>query len=203
MADTELITRILNGEKALFEWVIRRYNQRLFRVGMSVLRNDMEAEDAMQVTYIKAYEHLASFENRSSLGTWLTRIMLNECLTVKKQKKRFTMEKEPSPDHAASEATPSSILMNKELSSVLENAVAQLPEKYRTVFVLREIEKMSVKQTGEVLELEDSNIKVRLNRAKTMLREHLGQYMKEQVYAFHLTRCDRMVQNVLGRLNIL
>ena len=92
--------------------------------------------------------------------------------------------------------------MNKELSGVLEAAIAELPEKYRMVFVLREVEDLSVRETAEVLMLEESNIKVRLNRAKTMLREHLTGYIKENVYCFHLTRCDRVVNHVFQALQI-
>jgi len=98
--------------------------------------------------------------------------------------------------------TPAHTLMNKELATALENAIADLPEKYRLVFVLREVEDLSVKETADVLMLEESNIKVRLNRAKTMLRENLSGYVKKSVYAFHLTRCDRIVGRVFNKLQI-
>ena len=96
--------------------------------------------------------------------------------------------------------TPASVLANKELSTVLENSIARLPEKYRLVFVLREIEEMSVRQTSETLNIEESNVKARLSRAKTMLRENLSGFMRENVYSFHLLRCDRIVSNVLSRI---
>ncbi|MGN6568171.1 MAG: RNA polymerase sigma factor [Flavipsychrobacter sp.] len=201
--DAELIQRILAGEKRLFEQIIRKYNQRLFRIGMSILNDDMEAEEAMQTAYINAYEHLDKFKNRSSFETWLIRIMLNECLAIKKKQQRFSNEAEKQLEKIKTMASPDNILMNKELSGILENAISQLPEKYRLVFVLREIEKMSVKETGEALNIEEPNVKVRLNRAKTMLREHLNGYMQDNVYSFHLTRCDRIVKNVFARLNIL
>ncbi|HXS36591.1 MAG TPA: RNA polymerase sigma factor [Flavipsychrobacter sp.] len=202
LPDTVLISRILAGEKRLFEAIIRRYNQRLFRIGMSILNDDMETEDAMQTAYIKAYEHLAEFENRSSLGTWLIRIMLNICLALKKKNQRFINEPELHLVNNSIMTTPAHILANKELNSVLENAIAQLPEKYRLVFVLREIEELSVKETTEALGIEESNVKVRLNRAKTMLKDHLNEYMKDNVYSFHLSRCDRIVDKVLGSLKI-
>jgi len=200
--DTVLIRRILDGERELYEWIIRRYNQRLFRVGMSILGQHAETEDAMQNAYIKAYEHLASFGNRSSFATWLTRIMLNECLAQKKRMQRFIGSMEKHTENSDQQATPAHALMNKELSGVLEDAIAQLPEKYRLVFVLREIEEFSVKETCETLDLEESNVKVRLNRAKTMLKEQLNGYMKDHVYAFHLSRCDQMTSSVLARLEI-
>jgi RNA polymerase sigma factor (sigma-70 family) len=199
--DQELIARIQGGEKRLFEVLIRKYNQRLYRIGMSILENDMETEDAMQAAYINAYEHLSGFEQRSSFGTWLTRIMINQCLEQKRKKKQAPVNFEQT-DNVISMTTPFNELVNKELSHVLENAITQLPEKYRLVFVLREIEDMSVRETSATLQIEESNVKVRLNRAKTMLRENLNGYMKDRVYSFHLTRCDRMVNHVLNHLGI-
>jgi RNA polymerase sigma factor (sigma-70 family) len=200
--DTVLIQNILDGKPRLFEYIIRRYNKRLYRLGMSILSDEMEVEDAMQVSYIKAYEHLAGFENRSSFGTWLTKIMLNECLAQKNKKLRLKNMEEKHHQNSISMTTPAHLLMNKELSGVLETAIAELPEKYRMVFVLREVEGLSVKETSEVLMLEESNIKVRLNRAKTMLRGHLTNYMRENVFSFHLIRCDRIVNQVFKALQI-
>ncbi|MDP4149568.1 MAG: sigma-70 family RNA polymerase sigma factor [Bacteroidota bacterium] len=197
LSEGEVINRILAGEKQLFEWIVRRYNQRLFRIGMSLLKDETEVEDAMQATYVKAYEHLRQFERRSSAGTWLVRILLNECLAQRKRRQKLqthhnTEEMETKP----AIHTPSNILLNKELGKVLENALAQLPEKYRVVFVLREIEEMSTRETGDALGIEEPNVKVRLNRAKTMLRDNLNGYFKETAYPFHLTRCDLMVERV-------
>ncbi len=203
LPDIELIDRILAGEKKLFEFIIRRYNQRLFRIGMSVLNDQMEVEDAMQTTYVKAYEHLGRFEQRSSAGTWLIRILLNECLAQKKRKQRVaSRHKEEEMESKTSIETPSKILLNKELGKALENALSQLPEKYRMVFVLREIEEMSTRETGDVLGIGEPNVKVRLNRAKTMLRENLNGYFKETAFPFHLTRCDLMVDRVFRHLQL-
>jgi RNA polymerase sigma factor (sigma-70 family) len=200
--DEELIQRILAGEKRLFELLIRKYNQRLYRLGMSILENEAEAEDAMQTAYINAYQHLSRFEQRASFGTWLTRIMLNQCYEQKRRSKPILTNFEQT-DNFVNMKTPANQLANKELNDVLEQAIAQLPEKYRLVFVLREIEDMSVRQTSATLNIEEPNVKVRLNRAKTMLREHLNSYMKDRVYSFHLTRCDRIVNNVMQHLDIL
>jgi len=202
LQDAVLVERILAGEKQLYEIIMRRYNQRLYRIGMSVLNNDADAEDAMQNAYIKAYQHLNQFKQQSSLSTWLIRIMINECLTQKKKNQRFDNgEIEKYLQNKSSMKTPAHILMNKELNDVLENAIAHLPEKYRIIFMLREVEELSVKETGEVLELEESNVKVRLNRAKNMLRENLNGYLKEHVYSFHLSRCDEIVKKVFTRLD--
>jgi RNA polymerase sigma factor (sigma-70 family) len=201
-SETNLIEGVLAGEHGLYEYLIRKYNQRLFRTGMSILNNDMEAEDAMQTAYIKAYEYLGTFKNRSSFGTWITRIMINECLLMKRNKQRLQIAGENHPEKTSHMDTPAHTLINKELAAVLEDAIARLPEKYRMVFVLREVEDLSVKETAEVLALEESNIKVRLNRAKTMLRENLSGYVKENVYSFHFTRCDRIVGHVFKALHI-
>lgn len=200
--DEILIRRILDGEQRAFEYIMRRYNQRLYRTGMSILTDDMEVEEAMQTTYINAYEHLSKFEGRSSVGTWLTRIMINECLARKKNGMKAKKESAPISENTASKDTPANILANKELSTVLEKAVSQLPDKYRLVFVLREIEDMSVKETSDTLSIEESNVKTRLNRAKNMLRDSLSGYMKDHVYSFHLCRCDRIVNNVFAHLHL-
>lgn len=201
VSDEEIIAGIVNGEKRLFALLIRKYNQRLYRIGMSVLDNEAEVEDAMQTAYINAYEHLPQFEQRSSFGTWLTRIMLNQCYE-QKRKKRPVYTGFEQPDNFINMHTAANELVNRELGNVLEQAIAQLPDKYRIVFVLREIEDLSVRETSTALDIEESNVKVRLNRAKTMLRENLNSYIKDQVYSFHLTRCDRIVNRVLDELKI-
>lgn len=202
ITDEELVARILTGEKRQFEPLIRKYNQRLYRIGMSILEDEAETEDAMQVAYINAYEHLDSFEKRSSFGTWITQIMLNQCYEQKRKKRPLLSIFELS-DNFISMKTPANELTNKELSNVLEQAIAQLPEKYRLVFVMREMEDMSVRETSTALNIEETNVKVRLNRAKTMLRENLNGYMKDHVYSFHLAKCDRIVTHIMGYLGIL
>ncbi|WP_157986546.1 RNA polymerase sigma factor [Chitinophaga alhagiae] len=199
VSDQELVARVLAGEKGMFETIIRRYNQRLYRIGMSVLNSDTDAEDAMQNAYIKAYEHLAGFEHRAAFSTWLTRIMLNQCYEQKRKNRHMVAPLSPT-DNFMHMDTPANDLVNKELGNVLEHAVAQLPEKYRLVFVLREIEDLSVKDTSETLDIEESNVKVRLNRAKVMLRKSLAGYVKDHVYSFHLSRCNRIVSHVMGKL---
>jgi RNA polymerase sigma-70 factor (ECF subfamily) len=143
--DEALITRIISGERQVFEQLIRKYNQRLYRIGMSVLENETETEDAMQTSYIKAYEHLQEFEQRSSFGTWLIRIMLNQCYEQKRKNKRTVSSIEevniPNMNTAVND------LVNKELGNILQQAIARLPEKYRLVFVLRTIEDLSVRET--------------------------------------------------------
>jgi RNA polymerase sigma-70 factor (ECF subfamily) len=199
--DNELIARILAGEKRLFKLLMRKYNQRLYRIGMSVLDNEAEAEDAMQTAYINAYEHLSGFEHRASFGTWLTKIMLNQCYEQRRKNRRLHTTTEQT-DNIVIMNTAVNELANKELGRTLQQAVARLPEKYRVVFVLREIEDLSVRETSAALQIEESNVKVRLNRAKSMLRENLNGYMKDHVYSFHLSKCDRIVNRVLEHLGL-
>lgn len=202
MSDEELIKLVVAGEKHHFEVIIRRYNQRLYRVGMSVLGDDDEAEEAMQAAYINAYEHLRQFEHRAAFGTWLTRIMLNECYRARRDRARSSSPVREDNENIIQMKTPENVMASKELSHVLENAIGQLPEKYRIVFVLREMEELSIRETAEVVGIQESNVKVRLNRAKSMLRDSLGAYMKEAAYSFHLSRCDRIVEAVMAHVGI-
>lgn len=209
LTDEEIIIKILAGESRLYEVLMRRYNAMLYRVGMSVVNNDTEVEDIMQVTYIKAYEGLSNFESRSSFSTWITRILINESLyQLKKSKRNMSMNANNEGDEqhmnlGSNAASPVHALLNKELSSVLEQALVQLPEKYRLVFVLREMESRSIAETVDTLNISEANVKVRLNRAKSMLRDTLGSYYKnDSVFHFHLTRCDRIVNNVMKHLGI-
>lgn len=202
ISDEEVISRVLNGEKELYAILVRRYNQRLYRVGMSILNDDAEVEDVMQVAYINAYENLGKFGFRSSFPTWLTRILVNESLLrIRKRKKVIIMSDENMKNltaHNGESRTPVSALLNSELKSILNNAIRKLPEIYRTVFVMREIEDMSVAETQQCLNISEVNVKVRLNRAKVILRDILSKYYKkEDVLHFHLNRCDRMVNLIM------
>ena len=206
--DEEIIARILHGEKDLYSMIVRRYNQRLYRVGMSIINDDTEVEDAMQVAYINAYENLGKFAFRSSFPTWLTRILINECLLrLRKRKKSISMNDENMENvmrQNKEPQTPVTAIVNSELRSILNNAISKLPEKYRSVFVMREIENMNIAETKECLDLSEVNVKVRLNRAKAMLRDILSaQYSKDDILQFHLSRCDRMVEKVMTSIREL
>jgi len=208
--DTELIDRILQGEKNLYSIIVRRYNQRLYKVGMSIINDDAEVEDVMQVTYIKAYENLKKFAFKSAFSTWLTKILINESLLRLKQRKKSThtsyetMDSEVNQQSNIETQTPFMKILNVELKSILEKAILNLPEKYRTVFIMREIENMNVAETKKCLEISEANVKVRLNRAKSLLKNSLSEYYKnEDLLHFHLTRCDRMVDLVMKQVDNL
>jgi len=208
ISDNEIITRVLKGEKSLYARLVRKYNQRLFRVGMSIVNDDAEVEDVMQVAYIKAYENLAKFEFKSAFSTWLTKILINESLLrVKKRKQSLNpgnemIDNRTYQDRHVDAHTPLLNLVNTELKVILEKAIQDLPEKYRTIFIMREIEDMNIAETRECLDLSEANVKVRLNRAKSMLKTSLAKYYhKDEILNFHLSRCDRIVENVMKAIN--
>ncbi len=208
--DNEVIVRVLRGEKDLYALLVRRYNQRLYRVGMSLLNDDAEVEDAMQAAYIHAYESLGRFEFKASFSTWLTKILINECLLrIKKRKRSVLMDTEMMNSGSYQQLTtdtqtPFKKVLNSELKNILQEAICNLPEKYRTVFVMREIEHMNVAETQHCLDISEVNVKVRLNRAKALLRESLSTYYpKEEILHFHLKRCDKMVELVMQKIKLL
>lgn len=202
LSDEALVLKILNGEKHLYETLMRKFNQQLYRIAMSIVNDDREAEDIMQITYLNAYRNLASFTHQSSFNTWLTRILINESLLHRKRNlklKKTLMESEYNDQHTE---TPLDNLMNKELKIILEKAVATLPEKYRIVFMMREVQGMSTSETMDALDLGESNVKIRLARAKEMLRGELSSYWQPgQLYEFNLVRCDVIVNHVMAKIN--
>jgi len=212
-ADEEIVQRILSGEPILYEILMRRHNQRVYRAIRSILRDDTETEDVMQEAYVRAYEHLAQFEGRAQFSTWLTRIAVNEA--IRRSAARGKFEPLETEDYEGEEAfmrtfqangpTPEANASRGELSTLLEDAILALPQIYRTVIMLRDIEEMSTAQTADVLSLSEANVKVRLHRAHDLLRNELLQRAgasSAQAFGFHATRCDRVVQGVFTRLNI-
>jgi RNA polymerase sigma factor (sigma-70 family) len=210
LSDEEIVKEILTGKKRLFDLLMRKYNSRMYRIGMSIVNDPTQVEDVMQNAYLKAYENLMHFENRSSFSTWLTRILINESLLQLKEMHRYiNMEATRKlvifeGSNAFNPAlTPLRVLVNKELGQALEKALMQLPVKYRLVFVLREIEDTNIVETMVILGLTKANVKVRLNRAKTMLKNTLSCYNhNDGIFPFHLSRCERIIYNVSRKLSI-
>jgi len=206
LSDMEVIARVLAGEKQLFELLMRRYNQRLYRAGLAVLGDADATEEAMQNAWVKAYEHLARYEGRSSLATWLTRILLNECLMGQRRQHRFVDLEAPgltANAFVAAGPTPLHQTLNDELREALEHAVQALPPNLRAVFVLREVEGMSVAETATSLEISEANVKVRLLRARERLRAQLEDFAPQHAFAYLGWRCDGMVRRVLAQLQEL
>lgn len=211
LADEEIVQRVLGGETALYEVVMRRYNQRLYRVAMSILRNDGEAEDVMQDAYVRAYTHLHQFENRAKFSTWLTRIAVHEAFSRLRSRARFDSiegtedwEGQSMGWLKSNEADPEQNASRAEMSGVLERAISSLPDPYRLVFVLRDVEEMSTAEAAESLGLTEDNVKTRLHRARALLRKHLfvqAGLSAANALPFHAVRCDRVVQRVLERVS--
>jgi len=204
--DFEIIDKVVAGETKLFEVLIRRNNAALYKIGRSYRYNHQDTEDLMQEAYIAAFHSLPKFEKRSSFKTWLSRVMINLCYQ-KKQRSSFkneipleTNEKGkivPMFQQLPTMETP----VNKELGRVLENAINKIPEDYRIVFTLRELNGLSISETTETLQISESNVKVRLNRAKKLLRTEIEKmYSPEDIFEFNLIYCDRMVQNVMKQI---
>lgn len=209
LPDTEIIGRILSGDVALYEILIRRYNPFLYKTGRAYGYNHQDTEDLMQETYINAYQHLSAFENRSSFRTWIVRIMLNECYH-KSRKRSFQKEKSfdvtandapaPVPEMNNSNDVNRSVI-NRELSAVIEGSLNRLPVDYRITFTLRELSGLNVAETAQVTSTTAANVKVRLSRAKTMLRKELEKiYSPEDIYEFNLIYCDKMVEAVMKKI---
>jgi RNA polymerase sigma-70 factor, ECF subfamily len=227
LSDEEVVTRVLAGEVGLFEVLMRRHNQRLYRVTRTIVRDDAEAEDVMQETYVRAFAALSQFEGRARWATWVTRIAVNEALARVRRRGRFVrsdgedfaaiavdgggdfMEEGIMSDpHVPGDAAsgPEAATAARELSSHVEHAIDQLPDSYRTVFVMREVEELSTAETAACLEISEELVKVRLHRARAELREildaRLGAATRE-VFNFHASRCNRIVAAVFARLAAL
>jgi RNA polymerase sigma-70 factor (ECF subfamily) len=212
LSDEEVVERVLSGDTALYEVVMRRYNTRLYRVARSILKNDGEAEDVMQDAYVRAFQHLGQFEGRAKFSTWLTRIAVHEALARAHKAKRFedwddmneSMQNEIGVTPQTS--NPESETASVEMSKILEQAIENLPEAYRAVVMMRDVEDMSTAETAECLSLTEENVKVRLHRAHGMLRKELYETARisaADAFPFHAPRCDRVVANVFARLAAL
>ena len=216
LTDEEVVARVLAGETALYEVLMRRHNSRLFRVARAIVRDDAEAEDVMQEAYVRAYGELPRFEGRARWSTWVTRIAINEALARVRRRGRFVdtdvndlelredgSMRSPDDSRSAERPGPEDLASTRELGAFIERAVDALPDIYRIVFVLREVEGLSTAEAASSLGVSEEVVKVRLHRARAELRrlldERVGAATRE-VYGFHLSRCDRVVAAVLARI---
>ena len=208
LSDEQVVERVLAGETLLFEIIMRRYNQRLYRAARAILGDEAEAEDVMQEAYVRAYEHLAQFGGRARFSTWLTKIAVHEALARARRRRRFeSMDAESDAEEVLAEPShqpdPERSASDREIHRMVEDAVEALPEGFRAVFVLRAVEEMSVAETAECLDLPEETVKTRLFRARARLQKEIHRRTVAavpQVYAFHLSRCDRVVAQVLARM---
>jgi len=198
--------------KAEFERLMRQHNQRLFRVARSILRDDADAEDALQDAYVQAYRKLGDFRGDSELSTWLTRIVINQALmrARKRTRDRVVIPFSP-PDGTAKELevadeqaeSPSEATLRAEVRKVLERRIDELPEAFRSVFVMREVEEMTARETADALGIPEATVRTRLFRARALLREALDRdvdHARGHVFGFDGARCDRIVAAVLARI---
>lgn len=211
LEDEDVVARVRGGDAAQFEVIMRRYNSRLFRIARSIVGDDDEAEDVVQESYVRAWSKLEQFEGRSSFATWLTRIAVHEALARARRRGREQAFGVGAGDddkgvHMGNgdevrdvAPGPQDLACNQELRHLLDDAVDQLPESQRLVFVLRDVEGLSGAQAAEALETTEGAVKVRLHRARGALRRIIEGRMKE-VYEFHAVRCDRVVARVLRRI---
>ena len=208
LTDETIVARVREGETALYEILVRRHNQRLYRTIRAILRDDRNVEDVMQQAYIDAYTHLNQFRGDAKFATWLTRIAVNRAIRNGRGNRRnlelvvndheSPLERLPShnidPEHA---------MYGHELKVVLESLIGQLPEPFRLVFVMREVEGLSTAETAACLEINEDTVKTRLHRAKRLLRDQLDHRLgpaASEVYPFHLSRCDRVVAGVMAAI---
>ncbi len=211
LSDSQVIFRILDGEKELFEILVRRYNQRLYRVIRSYISQEDDVRDIMQEAYVKAYLKLRQFHNQSSFSTWLIRIGINEALQVIRKRKRQSEHygKTESLENVfqladVNQMNPEKQIIKFETRGLVERAVALLPEKYRIIFVLHQVEGLSNSEIAECLKLTEGNVKVRLHRAKNLLKEELFKTAHDAaVFEFGNHKCDLMVEAVMNRIHHL
>lgn len=203
-SDKFIISKIKEGEIELFEIIVQRYNQQLFRVVRGYLTSTQDAEDAMQSAYLKAFENLTQFRGEAKFSTWLIRIAINEALKILKNQENtvdFSVtdhQHNDQTDNGEELSSPEAKVIEKDMNQHLEKAIDKLPRKYRSVLIMREIEQLSTSETAEVLEISRSNVKVRLHRAKKMLQEELADMLdKMDLLSFKGEDCNNMTQRVM------
>jgi RNA polymerase sigma-70 factor (ECF subfamily) len=213
--DTELVRRTLARDATAFRTIMERYNRRLYRIARGVLRNDSEAEDVVQESYVSAFAHLDSFRGESSLATWLSRITINEALgrlrrertavalaVVETQRPEAQIIQFPQ---SGTSVDPERTMAQREILQLVERATDNLPEMFRIVFVTRIIEGMSVEETADLLGLRPETVKTRLHRARRLVREQLDKQIGPvlmDAFPFAGRRCQRVTEAVMQRLGL-
>ncbi len=210
IADEEVVARVLRGETLLFELLMRRHNQRVYRTVRAILGTDQDAEDVMQQTYLNAYSHLASFAGQARFSTWLTSIAVNEALARRRRTGiaalrlvSATEDNDPMLHVRSQAPDPEQQVMTSELQRLLEEEIMSLPENYRTVVVLRQVEGLSTEETAQCLTVSADVVKTRLRRARLMLRDALLERAGvtfNRLFSFQAPRCDRVVDAVMRQI---
>jgi len=214
LGDAQLVQLALQRDSGAFRLIMRRHNRRLYRVARAVTRDDNEAEDVVQEAYCLAFANLSRFRGDSSLASWLTRIALNEALG-RLRRRRPTVELSTLDAESQDEmriisfplttanADPERAVAQREIRRLMERAIDDLPETFRMVFVMREIEELSVEETADFLGIPQATVKTRLHRARRLLRQTLDEQLGPtfaDAFPFEGMRCARMADRVLERL---
>ena len=211
--DVDLAARAANGDESAFENIMRRYNRLLFRTARSILKNDAETEDALQEAYLRAWRALAGFRADAKLSTWLVRIVINESLGRLRRRGAQVIPLDTALDVAGHEPEawmeddpdqrPDRVAMRAEVRQLMEARIDTLPDAFRTVFMLRAVEELSVEEVAVVLEIPEATVRTRFFRARGLLREGLSRDVDLAIgdaFSFAGARCDRIVASVLAKL---
>ncbi len=218
MPDDEIVRRVLAGSTPLFEVLMRRYNQRLYRIQRSYISDDVSVQDTLQITWIRIFENLSGFRHEALFSTWITRIAINEALKQLRKRKRFMeihvmqsdgtegssrrAQVQEEAHQETQQESPESRLIRKETKALLEETIERLPQIYRSVYVMREVEQMSTQETALCLSITESNVKARLHRARRMIREDLERRVSgADLFPFLGSACDTMVCRVMWKLS--
>ncbi len=206
LSDESVVEQVRHGDVALFEVIMRRYTQRLYRTARAIVGDDAEAEDIVQDAYVRAYANLEQFAGRARFGTWLTRITVHEAIARVRRRARFVDMEGHMPDPVSPWHGPEQATADHELRGLLEGALQTLPDAFRATFILRDVEGLSTAEVAASLEIPEETVKTRLHRARRALRRqlyaHAGDAMTT-VYPFGFERCDRVVATVLARIRAL
>ncbi|MCC6816798.1 MAG: sigma-70 family RNA polymerase sigma factor [Saprospiraceae bacterium] len=210
LTEQEIIRRILNGEKPLYEIIVRRYNPYLYKIGRSYNFNHEDTQDLMQDTYIDAFKSLSQIEDHSNFKTWLIRIMLNNCYR-NKQKSSYkneystnTLHENSIPMFSNKHSDTLKQYNSRELGLIIEEAISKIPEDYRIVFTLREMSGLNITETASLLRISETNVKVRLNRAKNQIRKEIEKsYSPNEIFEFNLNHCNPLTERVMRQINQL
>src|SRR5712692_3596349 len=208
--DEEIVSRVIAGEAALFEVLMRRHNQRVYRTIRAILKDEFEIEDVMQQSYVSAYGSLRQITGTPKFSTWLTRSAINEALARRRRAAHFDSNQDvvhPANDTAmqlaSEDGNPEEKAAGRELTSMLEAAIDALPDSFRSVVMLRAVEEMSTAEAAEVLGVTEDVVKTRLHRAKESIRDLLVERVNahaEEAFPFYAPRCDRVVAEVFARI---
>lgn len=210
--EAALVSRVLAGEHLAFGLLMRRFNRRLYRLARAIVRDGSEAEDVLQESYLSAFRSLSGFRGDSSLSTWLSRLVINECLArVRRAKRRQNVipltasppERELETVASDEGASPDALADRAQMRAILERKIDALPESFRAVFIMRSVEELSVEETAECLDIPAETVRSRHFRAKGMLREALAREVdlaEQEIFGFAGARCDRIIARVLSAI---